>query len=426
MEGGNCLFGEVDVFGAKNSILPIIAAAILAKRGDTVIHNVPKIEDIAILLKILENLGATVDYRPNTKSLEINCEEINEYQCPSHLVKKIRGSILLIGSMLARFGIVESAIPGGCIIGKRKNNVHFKGLQRLGATIEYGEELIIAKAKRLKGTRCYLDYPSHTGTETIMLAACLAKGITTIINAACEPEVVDLAFFLNKMGAKIIGAGTPIITIKGVKNMRSVEYIAFPSRLETYFFTAAAAITKGELIIKNAFTKNTIVFKKFRQMGVKIKKLDKETLLVKNANDLEPVNITTLPFPGFPTDFQPQMSVLLSNANGNSIVTETVFKNRFKHIYELKRLGALIKRRANKIFITGVSNLKGNSVKAYDIQTGAALLLSALIANKKTIISNIYHIDRGYEQLENRLTQLGAKISRVNDKPDKSFLYDFL
>lgn len=413
--GCNKLQGEVEVSGVKNGILPLIAASILAEKGKMVITNVPDLRDVTTLSKILSQMGAVINYNQETRVIEINCESINNFTAPYDLVKQMRASFLVIGPLLARFHQAQISLPGGCAIGARSVNMHIDALKALGAEISQEEGLIIAKTDRLKGAVFHFDFPTHTGTENIMTAACLAEGTTTLINAACEPEIVDLALFLNKMGAKIHGAGTPVITIEGVQRMHAVDHEAIPSRIETAFFFAAAAITQGELIVKNATLSNLgIVVDKMRQMGVEIIELDKQRILARATGRLKPINFTTWPYPGFPTDFQPQMMALMSVSDGTGIAKETVFENRFMHVQEFNRLGANIRVHLDEAVVAGVSSLRGAPVMASDLQAGAGLILMALASEGKTIIDRIYHIDRGYEKIEKRLTDVGASIIRFN------------
>ena len=414
IEGSKRLEGEVEVLGVKNGILPLIAASILAENGKTIIRNVPDFGDVATLSKILRQLGAVVNYDRGVRVIEIDCTSINKFTASYDLVKQMRASFLVIGPLLARFHRAEISLPGGCAIGARSVNMHLDALRILGATVSSEEGVIVSKTDGLNGATFHFDFPTHTGTENIMTAACLARGVTTLVNASCEPEVVDLARFLNKMGAKVSGAGTPVITIEGVNRMSAVEHEAMPSRIETAFFFAAAAITKGELIVKNAILSNLgIVIEKMRQMGVEIFELGGQRALVKAPNRLQSVNFTTWPYPGFPTDFQPQMMALTSVANGTAVIKETVFENRFMHVQEFNRLGANIKAHLDEAIVIGVDSLKGAPVMASDLQAGAGLILMALGSEGKSTIDRVYHIDRGYERIEERLARVGASIHRV-------------
>jgi UDP-N-acetylglucosamine 1-carboxyvinyltransferase len=415
IQGLNRLHGEVEVLGVKNGILPLIAASLLASKGKTIITNVPDFKDVATLSQILRQLGAVVNYDRNSRVIEIDCESINNFIAPYELVKQMRASFLVIGPLLARFKQAEISLPGGCAIGARSVNMHIDALKSLGAKIIQNDGLITTKTEGLKGATFYFDFPTHTGTENIMTAACLAKGTTTLVNAACEPEIIDLAYFLNKMGANINGAGTPIITIEGCKQLSAVEHEAIPSRIETAFFIGAAAITNGELIIKNAILSNLgIVVDKMRQMGVEITDLGGNRVLARVTKQLNSVSFTTWPYPGFPTDFQPQMMALISRSQGTGIVKETVFENRFMHVQEFNRLGTNIRAHLDEAVVTGTTTLRGAPVMASDLQAGAGLILATLATEGQSIIDRVYHIDRGYERIEERLASIGASISRFN------------
>lgn len=416
--GGKKLEGEVEVLGVKNGILPMIAAAILAEKGKTIIRNVPNFRDVATLSQIIRQMGAKVDYDRISRVIEIDCESINNFAVLYDLVKQMRASFLVIGPLLSRFKKAQMSLPGGCAIGARSVNMHIDALKALGAKIIQDEGVVSAETSGLKGTTFYFDFPTHTGTENIMMAACLASGTTILVNASCEPEIIDLACFLNKMGAKINGVGTPIITIEGVDQMKATEHEAMPSRIETAFFFAAAAITGGEIIVKNAILSNLgIVVDKMQQMGIEIIDLGGKRALAKSTRRFKSINFTTWPYPGFPTDFQPQMMALMAVAEDTGIVKETIFENRFMHIQELNRLGANIRVHLNEAVVNGVNVLNGAPIMASDLQAGAGLILAALAAKGKSIIDRVYHIDRGYERIEERLTNLGASITRLN--PEK-------
>lgn len=415
IQGSERLHGEVEVLGVKNGILPLIAASVLAAKGKTVISNVPDFRDVATLSQILRQLGATVSYNKDARVIEIDCQNINNFTAPYDLVKQMRASFLIIGPMLARFRQANISLPGGCAIGARSVNMHIDALKVLGAKIAQEEGQISARTAGLKGATFHFDFPTHTGTENIMMAACLARGTTTLVNASCEPEIVDLALFLNKMGARITGAGTPVIMIEGCAQLSGVEHVAMPSRIETAFFFAAAAITGGELVVKNAVPANlSIVVNKLRQMGVEISDLGGGRVLARAAKRLRAVSFTTWPYPGFPTDFQAQMMALVAVSQGTGTVKETVFENRFMHVQELNRLGTKITTHLDEAFVTGVSSIKGAPVMASDLQAGAGLVLAALAAKGKTVIDRVYHIDRGYERIEERLSSVGASIVRIN------------
>lgn len=417
INGAKKLQGEVEVLGVKNGILPLIAASILAAKGKTVITNVPDFRDVATLSQILRQMGATISYDRNSRVIEINCESINHFTASYDLVKQMRASFLVIGPLLARFKQAEISLPGGCAIGTRSVNMHIDALKMLSAEVIQEGGAVKATTVGLKGATFHFDFPTHTGTENIMTAACLAEGTTTLINAACEPEVVDLACFLNKMGARVTGAGTPVITIEGRTQLSAVEHEAMSSRIETAFFFAAAAITGGELIVRNATLSNLgIVVSKMRQMGVEITDLGSNRALVRATKRLKPVSFTTWPYPGFPTDFQPQMMALMSVAQGTGIVKETVFENRFMHVPEFNRLGTNISVHLDEAVVVGVDTLKGSPLMASDLQAGAGLVIAALASEGESIIDRVYHIDRGYERVEERLTKIGAAIVRSNSR----------
>ena len=415
INGGGKLEGEIEVLGVKNGVLPMIAASIMASKGTTIIHNVPALRDVAAMSRVVEALGAKVNYDPKTRTIVLDCQSINNYQAPYDLVKKMRASFLVTGTLLARFNKAGVSFPGGCVIGSRLVNMHLEAFQKLGASITRDNGNIVVSTKGLKGTTYYFDFPTHTGTENVMMAACLAEGTTHLIGAACEPEIVDLANMLNKMGARISGAGSSYITIEGVKTLTGVEYTAMPSRIETGFFMAAAAITGGEVVVKNAILSNlSIVVNKLQSMGVEITDLGDNRILVKRRGGMRAASFTTWPFPGFPTDLQASMMALLTVAEGTSVVKETVFENRFMHVNEMNRMGANIKCQLNEAIVTGVQHLTGTSVMSSDLQAGAALVLAALAAEGRSTVDRVYHVDRGYERLEERLSKIGASIKRFN------------
>ncbi len=415
INGGVKLEGEIEVLGVKNGVLPMIAASIMASKGTTIIHNVPALRDVTAMSKVVESLGAKVNYDPKTRTIVLDCQPINNYQAPYELVKQMRASFLVAGTLLGRFNKAGISFPGGCVIGARLVNMHLEAFQRLGASITMDDGNIVVSTDGLKGTTYHFDFPTHTGTENVMMAACLAEGTTHLIGAACEPEIIDLANMLNKMGAKISGAGTPHITIEGVKNLEGVEYTAIPSRIETGFLMAATAITGGEVVLKNAILSNlSIVVDKLRRMGVEITDLGNNRVLVKRKGSVKAEGFTTWPFPGFPTDLQSSMMALLTIAEGTAVVKETVFENRFMHVNEMNRMGANIRCQLNEAVVTGVQHLTGTSVMSSDLQAGGALVIAALAAEGQSTIDRIYHVDRGYERLEDRLSTIGASIKRFN------------
>lgn len=408
INGGCRLLGEISIQGAKNSVLPILAATVISGKTST-IYNIPKLRDVDIMTKILTSLGAKVVLEDNV--INIDSSDVNNISLPEELVREMRSSIILMGAMLARFGEVKIAFPGGCEIGPRPIDLHLKSLRQMGATIEEAHGFLDCKTTGLKGCDIQLDYPSVGATENIILAAITAEGITTIRNAAREPELIDLQNYLNEAGAKVIGAGTSIIIIEGVKNLKSCIHRIIPDRIVAGTYMTAAAITKGEVVIKNIITDHLLsIIAKLKEAGVIIY-ANGSSLKVIGPNKLYALEmLQTLPYPGFPTDMQAQFMTLLSIANGTSIVNETIFENRFKHAEELTRMGASIKTFGKVAVIKGVKELTGARVFAKDLRGGAALVLAGLIAQGTTEIENIYHICRGYENMEYNLTKLGVDI----------------
>jgi UDP-N-acetylglucosamine 1-carboxyvinyltransferase len=405
------LSGTVRVSGAKNAVLPILAASLLSTEKCT-IEDVPSLKDVEVLCEVLVSLGSDV-IKKKTNTLEINSKDLDNYEAPYNLMKKMRASFLVMGPLLARLGKTRISLPGGCAIGSRPIDLHLKGFRALGAEVTLGNGYIEAKADRLIGSTVYLDFPSVGATENIMMAATLAKGQTIIENAAEEPEIVDLANFLNKMGAKIKGAGTDAIRIEGVENLTGTDHSVIPDRIEAGTYVVGAALTGGDVIIENVVHFHIHpVISKLKEAGVSIEKLDNASLHVKGNMELKPIDIKTLPYPGFPTDMQSQMMAMLSKTMGTSMVVETVFENRFMHVGELRKLGANIRVEGRTAVVEGVKNLKGARVSATDLRAGAALVLAGLVAQGQTTIENIYHIDRGYDRIEEKLKNLGAIIYR--------------
>jgi UDP-N-acetylglucosamine 1-carboxyvinyltransferase len=422
IEGERKLSGSVNIQTSKNAVLPILAASLLPEKGETVIHRLPRLADVDTILKVLERLGAKVKIYPDSsrslpsqRTVVIRAEQMKNYEAPYDLVRKMRASFLVMGPLLARTGKAKVSLPGGCVLGPRPVNLHLSGFTRLGVKIreEYG--YVVASADRLTGNTIFFDRPSHTGTENILMAACLAKGKTTIVNAACDPEVVDLARFLHRMGAKIQGAGNSMILVEGVKSLKAVEYTPIPDRLDAATFMMAAGITGGNVEIRNVVPEHlNMVSLKLREMGVEVKE-HKNTLRVKGPKKLFPVSITTYPHPGFPTDVQASVMALATVAEGTSQIRETVFEDRFTHVMELNRLGADVKVSGDRAIINGVPRLKGASVMASDIRAGAGLVIAGLAARGTTRVLRVYHIDRGYDQLEKRLAQMDAQIKRIKE-----------
>lgn len=410
VKGGNKLKGEVNISAAKNSVLPIIAASILCEE-DITIENAPMLEDVFVICSLLKNLNCNLKIENN--NIKINTKNINLIDADSNLIRKMRASFLIMGPMLSRFGYCRLSLPGGCNIGSRPIDLHLKGFKALGADITMGYGYVEAKAKKLRGTTIYLDFPSVGATENIIMAAALAEGRTIIENAAEEPEITDLAEFLNSMGAKVSGAGTGTVIIDGIEKLKGTSYKPIYDRIEAGTFIIAAAITNSKITI-NGINSNhlTPVLEKLKECGIEFIE-NGEKIIVDGTQNKNPIDIKTMPYPGFPTDMQPQIMSLLSIVNGSSIVTETVFENRFMHIAELNRMGANIKIDGRTAFVEGVNKLTGCEVKATDLRAGAAMILAGLVAEGYTSIGDIYHIDRGYVNIEEKFKTLGADIKRI-------------
>ncbi|BAF61039.1 UDP-N-acetylglucosamine enolpyruvyl transferase [Pelotomaculum thermopropionicum SI] len=412
IDGGRPLRGRIKISGAKNASLAILCATILSRK-ETVLENVPDISDVRVMIEIVNSLGASITWEGAETLRVVPAEKISAGP-PFHLVKKLRASNLLLGPMLARFGQAQVALPGGCNIGVRPMDLHFKGLTGLGASLSLERGCVQASAPgRLKGARIYLDFPSVGATENIMMAACLAEGQTLIENVAKEPEVVDLANFLNAMGARVRGAGTDVIKIEGVPYLEGGErYSIIPDRIEAGTFMVAAAATGGDVVLDNVIPIHLEPLSaKLREAGVEVRE-EGDTLQVRAEKPLRPIDIKTMPYPGFPTDMQPQLMAMLSTAPGTSVIVENIFENRFMVADELKRMGANIKVEGRMAVIEGVPALQGAQVKATDLRAGAALIVAGLMAAGKTEICNAAYIDRGYHNLEKKLTALGAAIWR--------------
>ncbi|SHJ62652.1 UDP-N-acetylglucosamine 1-carboxyvinyltransferase [Anaerobranca californiensis DSM 14826] len=411
IKGGNPLKGEVNIQGAKNSVLPILAASLLCE-GQCIIHNVPIITDVDMMLEILRSLG--VIWQRQGHTLIVDSSKANKYQIDDKLMRSMRSSIFLLGALLGRFNNALVSRPGGCDIGERTTDLHEKGLKSLGA--QFGEKGYMVKAPNgLKGAEVYLDYPSVGATENIMLAACKAKGVTVIKNAAREPEIVDLQMFLNKMGAKVSGAGTAEIRIIGVDKLNGCEHRIIPDRIVAGTVLLATAMTKGDVLLKDVIPEHLeLIIIKLREMGADIA-IGENEIRIKGTYPLKPVDIRTAPYPGFPTDMQPIMMVGLAIAEGTSIVTENVFDARFKHVGEFRRMGADIKISNKTAVIKGVKRLIGTYVEATDLRAGAALVIGGLAGENTTIIEKVEHIDRGYEKIEELFGRLGGNIIRIKE-----------
>ena len=413
IEGGARLIGDVTVSGSKNATLPLFAAGILCN-GPTVFHNVPKLRDVETIQKVLSNLGIGIVPR-GQGSVEIDGSTLSGHEAPYELVKTMRASILVLGPLLARRGKAVVSLPGGCAIGARPVNLHLKGLEALGASINLKHGYMYAEANRLEGTRLYLDISTVTGTENLMMAAVLARGTTIIENAAQEPEVAEFAMVLNKMGARISGGGTSLIHIDGVDELHGTEHRVMADRIEAGTFMVAAGLTQGNLRLLNCpLAHLDAIVNKLREAGLEIYP-DGEAVRVIGGHRIRSVDIKTLPYPGFPTDMQAQAMVLMCLASGLSVILETVFENRFIHVSELKRMGADIKVNSNSAIVTGVRQLSGAQVMATDLRASASLVLAGLAAEGTTEVSRVYHLDRGYEALEKKLSQVGAQIKRFTD-----------
>jgi UDP-N-acetylglucosamine 1-carboxyvinyltransferase len=418
INGGKKLFGEVEISGAKNAVDAIIPATILSN-GTCRIENIPNISDVEIFIEILYKLGVKVKFI-NKTTLEIDSSKIIYAVVPYELAKKMRASSYLLGALLGRFSRAKVAMPGGCDFGVRPIDQHIKGFEALSANVTVGHGMVEAYSHRLRGNTIYFDVVSVGATVNILLASVKAEGVTIIENAAKEPHIVDLANFLNSMGADIRGAGTDVIKVHGVNELHGTTYSIIPDQIEAGTFMAATAAAGGEVLIKNVIPKHLeSISAKLEEMGVKIQEND-DSILVKRSGPISRINIKTMPYPGFPTDMQPQMAVLLSLAEGTSIITEGIFDNRFKYVDELKRMGANIQVDGKIAVIEGVSRLTAAPVKATDLRAGAALLIAGLVCNGVTEIEDIEHIDRGYENVDVKLRALGADIKRVSIPEDSA------
>lgn len=416
IKGGNPLYGEVEIGGAKNAALAILAAAIMTDETVT-IDNLPNVRDINVLLQAIEEIGAHVE-RVDIHKVKINGSFIRGVNVDNEFIRRIRASYYLIGALLGKYKHAEVALPGGCDIGSRPIDLHMKGFRSMGADIDIAHGLVIARAKELKGTHIYMDKVSVGATINIMMAAAMADGKTVIENAAKEPHVVDVANFLNSMGANIRGAGTDVIRIVGVEKLHATEYSVIPDQIEAGTFMFAVASAGGNVLVKNVIPKHLeATTAKLLEVGCQVEEFDDSVRVISDGH-LKHTQVTTLPYPGFPTDMQPQMAVLLGIAEGTSTVTESIFENRFKYVDELTRMGADIKVESNIAIISGVKRYTGARVNAPDLRAGAALVIAGLAAEGITVVDDIYYIQRGYEALEEKLTKIGAKIARVEDEKE--------
>ena len=411
IEGGHILNGEVKISGAKNAALPILASSLLAD-GQNIYHNVPNLRDVESIRMLISHLGAEVESEGDV--VRINAGGLCEHEAPYELVRKMRASVLVLGPLVARLKKARVSLPGGCAIGARPINLHLRGLAQLGASIELNHGYVEASADCLKGADIYFDIPTVTGTENLMMAATLARGMTTLRNAAREPEIVALANVLNQMGAKIEGAGNSVISITGVPCLHPVEVSVIPDRIEAGTFMVAAALTGGDIKLTNCEPNHLRgIINKLKLTGADIRNNGDKTIRVTGKEKIESVDVKTLPYPGFPTDMQAQFMVLMSVSGGLSIISETIFENRFIHVSELRRMGADITVAGNTAVIKGVPALSGAPVMANDLRASASLILAGIAAQGTTQISRIYHLDRGYEAIEDKFARLGAAITRV-------------
>ena len=416
IKGGNPLYGEVEIGGAKNAALAILAAAIMTDETVT-IDNLPNVRDINVLLQAIEEIGAHVE-RVDIHKVKINGSFIRGVNVDNEFIRRIRASYYLIGALLGKYKHAEVALPGGCDIGSRPIDLHMKGFRSMGADIDIAHGLVIARAKELKGTHIYMDKVSVGATINIMMAAAMADGKTVIENAAKEPHVVDVANFLNSMGANIRGAGTDVIRIVGVEKLHATEYSVIPDQIEAGTFMFAVAAAGGNVLVKNVIPKHLeATTAKLLEVGCQVEEFDDSVRVISDGH-LKHTQVTTLPYPGFPTDMQPQMAVLLGIAEGTSTVTESIFENRFKYVDELTRMGADIKVESNIAIISGVKRYTGARVNAPDLRAGAALVIAGLAAEGITVVDDIYYIQRGYECFEEKLRALGALIEKVDSEKE--------
>ncbi|HMV99148.1 MAG TPA: UDP-N-acetylglucosamine 1-carboxyvinyltransferase [Acidobacteriota bacterium] len=412
--GKKPLEGRISVSGAKNAALPCMAAALLTSDAVT-LHNLPYVRDIITMRRLIEDMGGLV-LMPERGTLKIQADPIQFCEAPYELVKTMRASVLVLGPLVARFGHASVSLPGGCAIGQRPIDLHLTALTKMGATIELVNGNVVAHADKLVGAEIYFDQVTVTGTENLMMAGALASGRTILQNAASEPEVVDLAVLLNRMGARITGAGTPTVVIEGVERLRGAEHTIIPDRIEAGTLLAAAAITQGHLEITDCNPDHlTAVIDKFQEAGLRVNRLSDVALHASYAGPLKASNVTTLPFPAFPTDMQAQYLAVMTHAEGTSVITETIFENRFMHASEMMRMGAHITLRGNQAIVSGTGKLTGAGVQASDLRASASLVLAGLAADGETIVDRVYHIDRGYERIEEKLCSVGAQIERFRN-----------
>ena len=412
IQGGQALSGEINISGSKNAALPLMAASIMFDEK-VVLDRIPHLQDVSTMIRLLANMGVSVNLTDNNQ-LELDASNINNYLAPYNLVKTMRASILVLGPLLAKYGEARVSLPGGCAIGARPVNLHLDGLKAMGAEIKLDGGYIFAKVKKLKGVHFEFNPVSVTGTANLMMAGVLAEGKTILVNAALEPEVISLGMFLKKTGAKIKGLGTKKIEIEGVEKLHSTVYENIPDRVETGTYLVAAILTKGNLILRETQPQHLMsVINLLKQTGAKIFVNNNDIEVSMYQEKIKPIDFVTEPYPGLPTDMQAQLMVLNTVASGSSTVLETIFENRFMHVLELQRMGADISLGRNKAYITGVEKLLPAPVMASDLRASAALVLAGIIAEGETVIDRIYHVDRGYDHIENKLNGVGAKITRI-------------
>ena len=418
--GDNRLVGKVKIEGAKNAVLPLLAATVLASEGQSVLKNVPVLSDVFTMNNVVRGLNTQVDFNQEENTVVVDATQPLSEEAPYKYVSKMRASIVVLGPVLARNGHAKVSMPGGCTIGSRPIDLHLKGLEAMGAQITQTAGYIEAKAERLKGAHIYMDFPSVGATQNIMMAATLAQGTTMIENAAREPEIVDLALFLNEMGAKVRGAGTETLTIVGVDQLRGAKHNVVQDRIEAGTFMVAAAMTSGDLLIEDAIWEhNRPLLSKMQEMGVEVTEEDEGIRIRSDVSKLRPVSVKTLPYPGFPTDMQAQFTALMAMAKGESTMIETVFENRFQHLEEMRRMGLHSDIMRDTARIWGGGSLQGAEVMSTDLRASATLILMGLIAEGETKVSKLVHLDRGYYKFHEKLAALGAKVKRVKEEDDE-------
>ena len=418
--GDNRLVGKVKIEGAKNAVLPLLAATVLASEGQSVLKNVPVLSDVFTMNNVVRGLNTQVDFNQEENTVVVDATQPLSEEAPYKYVSKMRASIVVLGPVLARNGHAKVSMPGGCTIGSRPIDLHLKGLEAMGAQITQTAGYIEAKAERLKGAYIYMDFPSVGATQNIMMAATLAQGTTVIENAAREPEIVDLALFLNEMGAKVRGAGTETLTIVGVDQLRGAKHNVVQDRIEAGTFMVAAAMTSGDLLIEDAIWEhNRPLLSKMQEMGVEVTEEDEGIRIRSDVSKLRPVSVKTLPYPGFPTDMQAQFTALMAMAKGESTMIETVFENRFQHLEEMRRMGLHSDIMRDTARIWGGGSLQGAEVMSTDLRASATLILMGLIAEGETKVSKLVHLDRGYYKFHEKLAALGAKVKRVKEEDDE-------